>query len=453
MAGPSQRLTPSQQDAINRALIGEVPRQVQRLLNGLPPADAAHLLESAPPRIRALLWNLIDRAHEGDVFQELGDDVQQFFLKRMNVDELKSLTEGQDVDDIADMLQQLPESITEQVLSSMTAQDRHRVEQVLSYPEDSAGGLMNTDTITVRPSITLDVVFRFLRWHDQLPPMTDNLWVVNRQDELIGLLPINKLLVSPPSLTVRELMLTDEIPSIAAEMPAHEVARLFERQDLISAPVVNTEGKLLGRITIDDVVDVIRDEGDHSLMSSVGLDEDEDTFAPVLQTSQRRALWLGINLITAFIASAVIGLFQDTIDKVVALAVLMPIVASMGGIAGSQTLTLVIRAMALGQLGRGNTRWLISREAAVGLLNGALWALVVGLAAWLWFNEPIIAVVIAMAIVINLAVAVVAGASIPLVPKAMRIDPALAGSVVLTTVTDVVGFMAFLGLATAFYAG
>ena len=333
----------------------------------------------------------------------------------------------------------------------MDEQDRQRVEEVLSYPEDTAGGLMNTDTITVRPDISIDVVLRYLRRHRNLPPMTDSLIVVSRPPtEFIGMLPITKMLVSNLAATVREVMDTD-IEPIPVTLSDTKVATLFERYDLISAPVVSEEGRLLGRITIDDVVDVIREDADHSLMSMAGLDEDEDTFAPILKTTRRRAVWLGINLLTAFTASAVIGLFEATIEKVVALAVLMPIVASMGGIAGSQTLTLVIRGMAVGQISGANVGWLLNREFIAGALNGLLWAVVVASAATLWFSDIMIGAIIAAALIINLIAAALGGTVLPLFLKSRNIDPALAGSVILTTVTDVVGFMAFLGLATIFY--
>ena len=333
----------------------------------------------------------------------------------------------------------------------MDLQDRARLEQVMLYPEDTAGGLMNTDTITIRAPLTLDVVLRYLRRHEEIPAMTDNLIVVNRADRFIGLLPLRTLLVSDPTATVREKMVTDVEP-IPVSLPDTDVARLFERNDWVSAPVIDEEGRLVGRITIDDVVDVIREDADHSFMSMAGLDEDEDTFAPVFRTAPRRAMWLGINLITAFIAAGVINLFQGTIEKVVALAVLMPIVASMGGIAGTQTLTVLVRGIALGQVGRNNQAWLINREVMVGLLNGVLWALVVAVAASLWFDDWTIGLVIAAALVINLITAAFTGAVLPLLMTRFRIDPALAGGVVLTTVTDVVGFLSFLGLATLFYA-
>lgn len=436
---------------LNDAMDSGAFAQVRRMLNrGLPAQDVAHLLESTPPKERDLLWRMIDTDLQGDVLQHLSDDIQAIFLKRMNAEEVLNATEGLETDDIADLLQQLPDTVTREVLVSMDTQDRQRVEAVLSYPEDTAGGLMNTDTITIRPDITLDVVLRYLRRHQSLPDSTDSLLVVSRKDHFIGVLPITTLLVADPNITVREVMDTDCIV-IKADMPDSEVATLFEKFDLISAPVVDEEDNLLGRITIDDVVDVIREDADHSLMSMAGLDEDEDTFSPVLLTAKRRAVWLGINLLTAFLASAVIGIFDATIEKVVALAVLMPIVASMGGIAGSQTLTVVIRGMALGHISSSNTPWLLNRELIVGIINGSLWALVVAGVAVLWFNDLTLGFIIGAAIVINLVVAVLAGAALPLMLKWMKIDPALAGSVLLTTVTDVIGFMAFLGLATMFY--
>lgn len=426
--------------------------QVRRILNSdLQAADVAHLLESSPPKERNLLWDLIDEENEGEVLQHLNDELQSWLLNRMSVEEVANAMSDLDTDDVADLLQILPDTVTKEVLTTMDAQDRARIEAILSYPEDSAGGLMNTDTVTVRPDITLEVVLRYLRRHRTLPDMTDNLLVVNRRDEFIGLLPINKILVSDADTTVREVMNTDVI-TIPADMPDTQVAQLFERHDFISAPVVDENTyKLLGRITIDDVVDVIREGADHSLMSMAGLDEDEDTFAPAFKTSRRRAVWLGINLLTAFLASAVIGLFQGTIDKVVALAVLMPIVASMGGIAGSQTLTLVIRGQAIGHIGNNNIRWLLNRELIVGLSNGLLWSLVIALATYAWFQDEQISIIIGVAIIINLVVAALSGAFLPIILKRLNIDPALAGGVILTTITDVVGFFAFLGLAASFY--
>ncbi len=438
--------------SLSEALDSGALKQVARILNGgLSPSDIAHLLESSPPRQRVLLWNLVDKQREGEVLQYMADDIRADFLSQFNTQELVDLLEDFESDDLADLLQQLPDTVIQEVLDTMDDQDRLRVEEVLAYPEDTAGGLMNTDTVTVRPDITIDVVLRYLRRHRTLPPMTDSLIVVSRRDEFIGILPITRMLVSNPGATVREVMDTD-IEPIHVTLSDTKVATLFERYDLISAPVVDEENRLLGRITIDDVVDVIREDADHSLMSMAGLDEDEDTFAPVLKTTRRRAVWLGVNVFTAFTSASVIGMFEETIQQVVALAVLMPIVASMGGIAGSQTLTLMIRGMAVGQVSNANVRWLLNREFLATTLNSFLFALVVSAAAMAWFRDPTIGLVIAMALIINLTVASIVGTLLPLTLKKLNIDPALAGGVILLTTTDVVGFLSFLGLATYFYA-
>ncbi len=444
--------TKSHLDKLNDALDSGEFRQIRFTLNyTLRPTEVARLIEKSPPKERQILWNLVSQELEAEVLQHLGDDIQADILSRMNSEEVLALTESLDSDDMVDVLQQLPNRVMKETLRIMDKQNRRRVEKLLSYPEDTAGGLMNTDTTTIRPDITVETTLRYIRRHDEIPEMTDSLIVVSRKDSYIGLLPLTKLLVSDLSITIREIMNTD-IEPINAEMPDDQVAALFEEHDLVSAPVVDEKGKLVGRITIDDVVDVIREDADHSLMSMAGLDEDEDTFAPVMKTTRRRAVWLGINLLTAFIASAVIGIFEETIDKVVALAVLMPIVASMGGIAGSQTLTLVIRGQALGHVERSNAGWLLNREMIVGAINGLLWAAVIAVVATIWFQDSNIGIIIALAIVINLVAGAIAGTLLPIGLKSMGIDPALAGSVLLTTITDVVGFFAFLGLATIFYA-
>lgn len=430
---------------------GELQQVGYTLNKSMRPTEVAHLLEKSPPKERQLLWNLIDSDLEGEVLQHLGDDLQASILSKLDPSQVLAMTEGLDTDDVVDILQQLPDTVMRELLETMDEQNRERIETALAYPEDTAGGLMNMDTITIRPDISVETAMRYIRRHSEIPEMTDSLMVVSRKGAYIGLLPLTKLLISDPSHMVREVMKTDIAP-IDAETPATEVVQLFENEDLVSAPVVDENRRLLGRITIDDVVDVIREESDHSIMSMAGLDEDVDTFAPMMQTARRRAVWLGINLITAFVASAVIGLFEATLEQVVALAVLMPIVASMGGIAGSQTLTLVIRGQALGHLERANTGWLLNRELLVGLINGIVWAAVIAAIAILWFDDVTIGVVIALAIVINLVAGAMAGTLLPVGLKAMGIDPALAGGVLLTTITDVVGFFAFLGLATLFFA-
>jgi magnesium transporter len=424
--------------------------QVRHILNNLSPPDIAHQLETAPPRSRDVLWQLVDADIAGEVLQELSDDIQQEFLNQMDGAEVASVTEGLDVDDIVDILQQLPDQVIPEVLQAMSAQDRQRVESVLTYAEDTAGGIMDTGMITVRPDITIDVVLRYLRRFEELPDITDNLFVVSRTDTFLGNLSLSKMLTSSPSTTVREVMNT-EIEAIPVDLVDSDVAQLFQRQDLVSAPVVDSQHRLVGRITIDDVVDVIVEDADHSLLAMAGLSDTEDTFSSIGRTAPRRALWLGLNLLSAILASSAISLFEATLDKVVALAILMPIVASMGGVAGSQTLTVVVRGMALGQIERDNIKWLLSKEFIVGALNGVLWALVMGALVSIWFDDWTIALIIGLAMCINLMAAAITGTLLPVILRKIKIDPALAGTVILTTVTDIVGFVSFLGLATVFY--
>ena len=436
-------------ERIDVALRSETLVDVAGILAEMSPGDVAYLISSSPPDYRSVLLGLLEPEQEALVVNELPDDLRNATLIDREPEALAQIVGQLDDDDVADILHELPDEVTGQVLAIMDEQYRQRLQKVLSFPDDVAGGLMSTDTITIRADLTLDVVLRYLRRHAEIPPNTDNLIVVNRNDRFVGLLAIGTVLVSDPAVSVREMMITDQ-EAINASTPAIEVARRFERNDWISAPVVDDSGKLLGRITIDDVVDVIMEEADHSLTSLAGLAE-EDTFAPVWQSAPRRAVWLGLNLVTALLASSVIHLFQGTIEKVVALAVLMPIVASMGGIAGTQSLTILIRAMAMGQISDRNQLWLVGRESLVGLLNGLLWAAVIAATASIWFGDMVLGAIIACAMLINLVTAGLAGAGLPIVLRRMQVDPALAGGVLVTTITDVVGFLAFLGLATLFY--
>lgn len=420
--------------------------EVRQELRELHPAEIAHLLESLPHEQRDVAWDLVHPSEEGDVLLEVNDEVRERLIRDMEHSALVAATEGMDTDDLVDILGDLPEDVTEQVLQAMDIQRRLRLEAVMSYPEDTAGGLLNTDTITVRADISLDVVLRYLRRIGEIPEMTDQLIVTDREDLYLGQLALTDLLTKDPSTLVSNVMLR-ELEGMDANISAIEVAHLFEKRNLVSAPVIDEDGKLIGRITIDDVVDVIRDEAEHNIMSMAGLSEENDMFAPVVASSRRRTVWLGINLITALLASWVIGQFDATIEKLVALAVLMPIVASMGGIAGNQTLTLMIRGIALGLVSKANARRLLNKELLVGVLNGILWASVVAAVVVFWFNDYQLGGIIAAAMLINLIVAALAGATIPLALKRLGIDPALAGGVVLTTVTDVIGFLAFLGLA------
>lgn len=441
--------TASRLENIRDALESGTLRSVRRMMHSLHPAEIAHLLESLRPAEREVVWELVDAEDDGEVLLHVNDEVRMGLIRGMDAQELLAATEDLDIDDLADLFSDLPETVTQQLLRSMDEQNRRRLADVLAYAEDSAGGLMNTDTVTVRPDVTLDVVIRYLRMREDLPEDTDRLFVVNRYGRLLGTLTLARLLSNDPSMTIAEVMDT-EVKGIPAETSARDVAKLFEDRDLVSAPVVDNDGVLLGRITIDDVVDVIRDQADHSLMTMAGLDEDEDMFAPVLSSARRRALWLGINLATATLAASVVGLFEATLDQIVALAVLMPIVASMGGIAGSQVLTIIIRGLALGQLERSNVRWFIAKQLAVVGLNAILLSVVVGLIAYAWFGSLSIGLIIGGALIINLLIATVVGCGVPLLLKRLDIDPALAGPVVVMTFTDIMGFLVFLGLGTIY---
>jgi magnesium transporter len=441
----AQRMT--RLETLRQALGQGAGRQVHRLVNSMHPAEIASLLESLPPAQREVVWDLVDPEVEGDVLVELNEEVRADLIRDMEAEDLVAATENLEVDDLADLLGDLPEHVHQQVLLSMDSRDRERLNAVLAWQPDTAGGLMNTDTVSVRPDVTLETVLRYLRMRGDVPDNTDSLFVVNRHDRYLGSLDLTRLLTEDPERAVGEVM-DAEAPRITPGMPASKVASLFEDRDLLSAAVVDADGRLLGRITVDDVVDVIRDEAEHSVMSMAGLGEEADMFAGVVPSARRRGVWLGINLATAFLAAWVVGLFESTIESIVALAVLMPIVASMGGVAATQTLTLIVRGIALGQVERANARWLLTKEIAVALLNGFAWATVVAGVAFLWFRNWKIAAVIFAAMVVNLFAAALAGVLVPLALKRMGVDPAVAGGVVVTTVTDVVGFASLLGLGT-----
>ena len=436
-------------DAIIESLNSGAMLKAKLILNGLHPAEIARLLESSPSRQRRLIWEMLDHSNDGEVLLEVGEEVRNNLMESMDDSSLLAATKGLDVDDLADLMDELPDTVVKEALQGMDYQYRTRLEAVMNYDEDTAGGLMNIDTITIRPDVTLDVVLKYLRLRKVIPQNTDNIIVVDRYNHYLGTLPMTTLVCTDTEKTVSESMNKNYI-SIAADALAGDVVNIFEDRDLVSAPVVDKNNILLGRITIDDVVDVIREESEHTVLNMAGLTDEEDLFAPILSSTRRRAIWLGLNLITALIASGVISLFQDTIEKVVALAVLMPIVASMGGIAGSQTLTLVIRGIALGNISSTNSKSLLIKEVSVGLLNSLLWASVIGVLSSYWFNNYVIGVVIGVAMVANLAFAALSGVLIPIVLKKLGVDPALGGGVILTTITDVIGFFSFLTLGTIF---
>ena len=432
---------------IGDALQSGTMQRARRILNALHPAEIANLLEALPHSQRGIVWNMLDHDDDGEILLNVGDEVRSGLINLMDKDALISATEGLEIDDLADLLADLPDTVTEQALAGMDHQDRQRLEAVLAYDEDTAGGLMNTDTVTVRRDVTLDVVLRYLRTRGELPHATDSLFVVDRYDHYIGTLPLTTVLTNKPTELVRDIMVTN-VEAFAAKTEESVVAKSFEDLDLVSAAVVDENNKLIGRITVDDVVDVIRDEAEHSVFSMAGLSEEEDLFGPVVASTRRRSIWLGVNLATAFLAAWVISLFQPTLEKIIVLAILIPVVASMGGIAGSQTLTLVIRGIATGQVGRSNSKLLLTKELAVGFLNGMVWALIVAIVVTLWFKDFKMGGIIAAAMAANLLCAALAGVTIPILLRKLGIDPALAGGVVLTTITDVIGIFAFLGLAT-----
>jgi magnesium transporter len=436
-------------EATRQALAHGKLKRVGKILHPLHPAKVAGLLEALPPKERSAAWSMVETERAGRVLSYLHEEICASLAQELDIEDLIASASHLELDDRVDLIQTLPTELGNHLLLSTKAQQRNLLESMLAYPEDSAGGLMNADTIQVRAEVKASTALRYLRLLESLPPQTDMLMVVDRKGHYTGVLSLSALVTAGLDQPVAELMHSD-IPGIRVDSSSAEVARLFQDLDLLSAPVVDEHNRLIGRITIDDVVDLIRESSDRTMMQMAGLDDEADIFAPVLASSKRRAVWLGINLITAFAAAWVIGLFEATIQQVVALAVLMPIVASMGGIAGSQTLTLLIRGLALGQVQKGNTHLLLRRELGISLLNGLLWSVVIALLVVLWFEDWKIGAVLGSAILVNLLCAALAGWGVPLLLQRMGIDPALAGSVILTTVTDVVGFFAFLGLATLF---
>ncbi|WP_354624733.1 magnesium transporter [Psychromonas sp. MME2] len=432
---------------VNQAVESGMFVRARSILDKMAACDIALLLESSPPSHRKVLWNLTDHDQHGEILEELNEDAKDGIINLMGAANLVAATEGMDTDDLAYILRGIPDSLYQAVLQKMDKQDRHRVEQALAYPEDTAGSLMNTDTITLRADVSIDVVLRYLRLKGELPEATDTLYVVNEDDQLIGDVPLSTLLTVDPSLSVEQVM-NDQTEALSVELDEGEIAKLFERHDWISAPVIDANKHLLGRITIDDVVDIIRENAEHSMMGMAGMDDDEDTFAAIIPSAKRRTVWLSVNLMAAFVAASVSNMFEATLEQMATLAVLMTIVPSMGGIAGNQTLALVIRGIAVGHISDNNTRWLIGKEAAIGLLNGIVWAILVASAVAIWKDDIRVAFIIAGAMFINLSVAGIAGVTIPLLMHKYKIDPALAGGMALTTVTDVIGLFSFLGMAT-----
>ncbi|MGF1905442.1 magnesium transporter [Aliivibrio salmonicida] len=432
---------------VSNALDSGMFVHVRRLLQDMEPEDIAHLLEASPRKSRNVLWQLTDPEDYGEILDELSEDVKDGIVSRMNPESIAEATEGMETDDVAYVLRSLPNDLSREILSQMDTVDRFRVETALSYPEDTAGGMMNTDFITIRADVEIDVVLRYLRMKGDLPESTDALYVLDEESRLIGHLSLTTLLTTQQDTLVSDVM-SDADEAIPVNTDDGEVANLFERRNWISAPVVDENHLLLGRITIDDVVDVIREDAEHSMMSMAGMDDEEDTFAPVVKSARRRSVWLGMNVLAALAAASVSNMFEATLAQMASIAVLMTIVPSMGGVAGNQTVALVIRGLAVGHIGDSNQKELLMKEAGIGLLNGILWASIIGGIVMVWKGDMMLGAIISAAMLVNLTVAGIAGVSIPLILKKMNIDPALAGGMALTTITDIIGLFAFLGLAT-----
>ncbi|CED72360.1 magnesium transporter [Aliivibrio wodanis] len=432
---------------VSNALDSGMFVHVRRLLQDMEPEDIAHLLEASPRKSRHVLWQLTDPEDYGEILDELSEDVKDGIVSQMAPESIVEATEGMEIDDVAYVLRSLPDDISREVLSQMDTVDRFRVETALSYPEDTAGGMMNTDFITIRADVEIDVVLRYLRMKGDLPESTDALYVLDEESRLIGHLSLATIITTQPDTLVSEVM-DDADEAIPVNTDDGEVANLFERRNWVSAPVVDENHLLLGRITIDDVVDVIREDAEHSMMSMAGMDDEEDTFAPVVKSARRRSVWLGMNVLAALAAASVSNMFEATLAQMASIAVLMTIVPSMGGVAGNQTVALVIRGLAVGHIGDSNQKELLIKEAGIGLLNGILWASIIGGIVMVWKGDIMLGAIISVAMLVNLTVAGIAGVTIPVLLKKMNIDPALAGGMALTTITDIIGLSAFLGLAT-----
>ena len=426
---------------------------IQQTLTSLHPSEIARLLESLTPGKRKIIWQLVDQDDEGDVLKELVEDVRQNLIGEMDATELIAATQDMELDDLADLLVDLPETVTEQVITALDRQDQIRLESVMSYDEDTAGGLTNPRIISVRRGITIEVLMRYLKRLNKLPEHTNYIYIVNRNDEYLGAVKLFDLFLEDKNKPIETIM-DESVKAMLADEDVKQVAMDFQNLDLISMPVIDEKNRLLGQITVDDVVDVIQDQVNSEIFNMAGLDDEDDIFAPVILSTKRRAVWLGVNLITAFVVAGAIGLFQEILQQIVILAVLMPIVASMGGVAGNQTLILVIRGIAMGKIQRSNARKLLVKESSVALLNGFTWSIVVSVLAVVLFQTTWeIGLIVGAAMLLNIFASAIAGVAIPFLLKKMGIDPALAGGVLMITLTDVLGFVTFLGLATLFLLG
>ena len=440
--GPRHELV---EDLIHKQHLNEL----QQKLEPMHPADIAYLLEALPQDERLLTWTLVKPEYNGEILLEVSDAVRESLIEVMAPSELVAAAETLDTDELADLVPDLPQAVVDDVFRSLPAEEREHLRAAMSYPEDSVGSIMDFDMVTVREDVTLEVVLRYLRRFDELPDHTDQLFVVDRDEHLKGVLPLNVLLVNDPETEVGTLMQTEYL-DFEPEDEAEDAAKAFERYDLVSAPVTDAEGRLLGRVTVNDVVDFIREEAEYEQLAKVGLAEEEDIFASVWDSVKNRWAWLAVNLVTAFIASRVIGLFEDSIEKLVALAALMPIVAGIGGNSGNQTITMIVRAIAMGQVQPDAMRRLLRKELGVATVNGLIWGGMLGIAAWWMYGSTMLGVVMTAAMTLNLLLAAFAGVGIPLLRQRFGADPAIGGSVMITALTDSGGFFIFLGLATLF---
>lgn len=427
----------------------QILAELQRKLDELHPADVAHILEALPLEERLTVWQLVKAERDGDILLEVSDAVRETLIADMDDHELLAAAKEMDADELADLAPELPRDVVHELMESLDAQQRERVRSALSYEEDQVGALMDFEMVTIREDVSLEVVLRYLRRLKELPGHTDKLFVVDYDGVLKGVLPIKRLLVNDPDKQVAEVMASDPV-TFHPDEDAYDAAQAFERYDLVSTPVVDKSGKLIGRLTIDEMVDLIREESESEVLNMAGLREEEDIFASVWKSVRNRWAWLAVNLVTAFIASRVIGLFDGSIEKLVALAALMPIVAGIGGNSGNQTITMIVRAMALDQVGTGNTTRLLRKEVGVGLVNGLVWGGVIGAVAWWLYGSWSLGVVMTAAMTLNLLLAALMGVLIPMTLARLGRDPAMGASVMITAMTDSGGFFIFLGLATIF---
>ena len=431
-------------DALNQKLV-----ELMAILHELHPADMATLLESLPPKERVIVWKLGMPEDDGDVLLEVSDAVRETLIESMDKEELLAAVEDMDADDLADLADDLPQNVIAEALQTRDEEERAQVQAAMSYEDDQVGAVMDFEQVSVRADVACEVVLRYLRRFESLPDHTDKIFVIDENDVLIGVLPIRTLLVSDPEEMVETVMATDVVRFRPTDN-VEEAAQAFERYDLVTAPVVDEDKRLIGRITIDEMVDVIREESEADMLNMAGLQEEEDLFAPIWDSVRNRWVWLAVNLCTAFVASRVIGAFEGSIEKIVALAALMPIVAGIGGNSGNQTITMIVRAMAMGQLSGLQASRLLKKEVGVALVNGLIWGSVMGVVAWLLYDSIGIGLVMVAAMTLNLLLAATVGVLIPVAMDKMGRDPALGSSVLITAVTDSGGFLIFLGLATIF---